>query len=142
MPWNISEITDSHIHFYLALSLAGMTSAIWLVQLLIYPNMLHVPPDRFQAFHRSHSTNITYVVGPLMLLQLGCSFLLLAKDPIHLVFSLSVFCWTFFVSVPCHNRLSMGYNELVIRKLVNTNWVRVGLWSLHLVYSLKAGPPA
>lgn len=134
--WNLSEDTWEQIQFLLALSLAGMTAAIWLVQLLIYPNMLQVPADRFQAYHRFHSNRITFVVGPLMLLQLFCSFLLMRADPVHLVLSLSVFAWTFFVSVPCHNRLSSGYDELVIRRLINTNWVRVALWSLHLVYAL------
>ena len=34
-----------------------------------------------------------------------------------------------FLSVPCHNALSRGKDETVIRRLVITNWPRTFLWT-------------
>jgi hypothetical protein len=33
------------------------------------------------------------------------------------------------VSVPCHRRLSAGYDDAVLDRLVRTNWYRTVAWS-------------
>ena len=33
------------------------------------------------------------------------------------------------VSVPCHRRLSAGYDDAVLDRLVHTNWYRTVAWS-------------
>jgi hypothetical protein len=37
---------------------------------------------------------------------------------------------TAFVQVPCHNGLSQGFDAIVHRRLVRTNWIRTVAWSL------------
>ena len=56
-----------------------MTGLIWLIQLVHYPLMDRIPPDGFIEFHQSHSFRITWIVAPVMLLELMTSILLI-KD--------------------------------------------------------------
>ena len=46
-------------------------------------------------------------------------------------FVLVVIIWitTVVFSVPCHRRLSKGFDANVLRKLILTNWLRTALWS-------------
>ena len=46
-----------------------------------------------------------------------------------------IFIWlvTFFISVPQHNILSHGYNQIALDTLIRTNWIRTILWSLRLI---------
>ena len=45
---------------------------------------------------------------------------------------LVVIVWssTFLLQVPIHNRLMSGKKEMLIRRLVATNWIRTIAWSL------------
>lgn len=118
---------------------AGMTSVIWIVQLLIYPGFSFVEAPHFLAMHKRHTTNITWVVGPLMLVELSTGVLLVVQQPtafyIANLFSI-FFLWglTAFVSVPLHDRLSKNSKcSETIQKLVSTNWPRTIIWSLRFI---------
>jgi hypothetical protein len=46
---------------------------------------------------------------------------------------LAVWGSTFLLQVPCHERLSAGWDEAVHARLVATNWIRTAGWTLRLV---------
>ncbi|WP_108976341.1 hypothetical protein [Leptospira ryugenii] len=110
-----------------------MTGAIWIVQLVHYPSMRFISEERFVDFHHFHTTWISPVVAPMMLLQLGSSFFLAERKFLYIGLSLLVFLVTFAISVPLHNQLSHGYKLETIDRLVETNWYRTVLWSAHSV---------
>lgn len=119
-----------------------MTGAIWFVQVVHYP-LLRVmgnhDPRFFLTIHEHHSRWTTYVVAPVMVLELG-SALLLCVDSIQglsiywswILLGLVLATWgaTFFVSVPLHGRLGEEFNDGVAKALVQTNWIRTFLWTL------------
>lgn len=128
----------------LLLSTSLMVGAIWIVQLVHYPAFLFVDPKKFKDFEAFHAKTISYIVMPLMLTELFCSVSLFLTSnsqwlplSINLFLLLMIWIITFFISVPCHTQLTQGYNETIIKRLVNTNWLRTLLWSsrwLLLIY--------
>lgn len=124
------------IHFFTTACMAGV---IWIVQLVHYPSFHYVNPTSFAEFSVFHQRAISYVVMPLMLLELISGLYLALVMP-----SLKVFLWmnfamlvgiwlsTFFLSVPLHNELIKGFNSEIIQQLVRTNWPRTILWTLRM----------
>ncbi len=117
-----------------------MTGLIWLVQLVHYPLMDQVAPERFETFHAAHSGRITWIVLPVMLTQLGTALLLQVQSPAGLGsevrwgclgLSLAVFAATGLLSVPAHSRLASGFQAGAHRFLVLGNWVRTLAWTAH-----------
>jgi hypothetical protein len=57
-----------------------------------------------------------------------------------------VWASTFLLQVPCHDRLSRGWDEGVHARLVQTNWIRTVLWTARLAVvaaiAALAGEPA
>lgn len=126
-----------------------MTGVIWLVQIVHYPLFAGVGAAGFAAYEASHSQRITYIVAPLMLLELFTACLLVLQFPAGHMRGLSIaglglviLIWltTFFLSVPQHQVLSLGFDEAAHRTLVSTNWIRTVAWSLRsglLMYLLS-----
>ncbi len=117
------------------LSTLGMTGLIWMVQLVHYPLFAQVGEDSFPSYAREHSRRITWIVAPLMGLELVTAYLLwrLAPDPVTLTgLSLVVLLWltTGLFFVPLHSRLAQRFETGLHRYLVAGNWVRTLLWSL------------
>jgi len=124
-----------------------MTSIIWLIQIVQYPLFKFVDSNSFQRFHSGHTRKITWVVGPIILAECLSISILLFKIrfhdevvPIGLDFSillvwlsLSLGCLisTAILSVPCHDRLSQGWDLAAHEKLLKTNWIRTLLWTIH-----------
>ncbi|MFZ4405583.1 MAG: hypothetical protein ACOYOK_15930 [Pseudobdellovibrionaceae bacterium] len=117
---------------------AFMTGLIWIIQILHYPTFEKIPEKDFLNFHSWHSTKITYLVGPVMLLELATAILLFWLGTNNNLYALNlillVLIWlsTFFLSVPLHNKLTKNKNDQHIKNLVRTNWLRTSLWSLRL----------
>jgi len=122
-----------------ALSTTWMTAIIWIVQLLIYPTFLKMHKSEFADFHNQHSQRITWLVGPVMILELACSVVLLRSELslslaiANFITVLAVFALTFFVSVPIHNQLGLGFSTAAAQQLVRTNWWRTFVWTLRFV---------
>lgn len=116
-----------------------MTAVIWLVQLVQYPSFRYVAAHKFTEFHMHHSNRITPIVGPLMMGDLGCAFWLAYMNQSSLFYLLNlggivaIFLSTFLISVPLHNRLTGGYDRQVIERLISTNWIRTGLYSIRCI---------
>ena len=122
------------IHFAATWAMFGI---IWLVQLVQYPAFRFVDPVKFEAFHQFHSNNITVIVGPLMMAELITGFLLALRAShsglywFNFSLVVAIFLATFAISVPLHNKLTLGFNLEVIDQLIFTNWVRTLLYTIH-----------
>ena len=121
------------------ISCAFMTGLIWTIQLIHYPTFSYVAEDHFKKFHVFHTRKITYIVLPIMFLELVTAVALAAQFSelkliwVNIFTLLVIWAMTFFISVPLHNSLSESMNTNVINKLVLTNWPRTLLWSIRLV---------
>lgn len=129
-------------------STAAMFGLIWFVQVVHYPLFLAVGPDHFPAYEAAHANRTTYVVAPLMLLELVTAMSLLSPAlrpafvsarAAFLGAALVGVIWfsTAFVQVPLHNRLQGGYSPQTIARLVATNWVRTAAWTARAVLLLR-----
>ena len=122
------------VHLFANLVMVGV---IWIVQLVHYPSFRYVSEGAFKNFMRSHKRRITIFVAPVMLAEL---FSLLwinyqsgfseSKFIFALILLGAIWLTTFLISIPCHNQLSGGKSGPIISKLINTNWIRTGAWTL------------
>jgi hypothetical protein len=113
----------------------GLVVLIWLVQIVIYPGMHGWDKARFEGLHRDYATRISFIVGPLMLGQAALALYQLVEfaGSVAVIQTLligAVWGVTIFISVPLHRRLSAGYDERNVNRLVATNWLRTAGWSL------------
>lgn len=114
---------------------------IWQVQLITYPQFASIDSVSFPQFHEDYCRRITWIVGPLMLLELGstASGVLALWNTrwklwsiLGLFLVLTMWGTTALVQVPQHEQLSFGFDPEVSKALVQGNWVRVMGWTLHL----------
>ncbi len=116
-----------------------MTGLIWLIQLVHYPSFVYATPESFTAFHGFHSTRITWIVGPVMTLELVTAVALCLSSSsstfwwLNLGGVVAIWASTAFLSVPYHNQLATGFSAEAVNALVTTNWPRTVLWSLRMV---------
>jgi len=118
-----------------------LTGLIWLVQVVQYPLLARVGQDAFRAYHSGHTTQIGFVVGPAMLLELVLAGWLLLERPglltvLGAVLLGLIWASTAFLQVPQHGILSSGYHEGTVRALVRGNWIRTACWSARAVIAL------
>jgi len=129
-----------------------MMGLIWMVQVVHYPLFAKVATEKYESYQASHQSLTTLVVGPPMLLELVTAVLLIWYRPaavpgwiVYLALALLVVVWasTAFVQVPCHEKLTSGFDAAAHSKLVASNWIRTVGWSARamlvawaLVYAL------
>lgn len=127
------------IHWVIAIhafSCFFMTGLIWLIQLVHYPAYRFINPATFTQYQNFHTTTITYLVGPMMALELITAFALLADTPFSKIYLgnmlLLILIWlaTAFLSVPAHGKLSAELDPQTIENLISTNWYRTIFWTL------------
>ena len=122
------------------LSTLPLCGLIWFVQVVHYPLFARVGAEHFPAYEAAHANRTTYVVAPLMLVELGSAMLPLfpALRPPGVSLAAAawgaalvavVWCSTALVQVPLHNRLHAGFSQSAVAKLVATNWVRTAAWT-------------
>ncbi len=116
-----------------------MTAVIWLVQVVHYPSFRYVSTEKFIDFESFHRQRITWIVGPVMLLELGSFVLWILLSPSAIAWisglsALGVLAFTFLVSVPIHNSLSLGFSKASLGSLVASNWVRTISWTARTVF--------
>ncbi len=124
---------------------AFMTGVIWIIQTLHYPAFTQIRESGFKDFHFEHSRKITFIVGPMMLIELVTGVILVWQTPsnmfiaLNLLIVIALWLSTGLLSVPQHNRLVNGQDAKVIDRLVLTNWPRTVMWSSRLVALLFHG---
>jgi uncharacterized membrane protein len=115
-----------------------MTGLIWFVQVVHYPLFAAVGKEGFQAYEIAHSRLTTFVVAPVMLVELLSGIALLfdtGNAPrwaalVGLALLGAIWVSTALVQVPAHTALAAGFDGEVQRRLVATNWLRTAAWSL------------
>ena len=128
---NLSLLLSSH--YAATWALVGV---IWTIQLVHYPLFAQVGRDTFTAYHQLHTTQITWVVAPLMLTELVTAAWLVmtgSRDAWLLVSLLPlVVNWlsTWRVQIPLHNKLAAGFDAHTHDRLVSTNWWRTVAWTV------------
>lgn len=109
-----------------------------MVQIVHYPLFDDVGPENYARYQQRHQSNITYIVLPVMLIELVSAVLLLVypvvgvdKSLVYLGLGLVVVIWlsTMLLQVPCHDKLVKGFDQAAYRWLVDSNWVRTIAWS-------------
>lgn len=124
-------------HAVSALVLVGLA---WTVQVVHYPLMASVGPDRFVAYEASHTARMASVVMLPWALQGLTTAWLLVDAPRTLDGRLVLLAAltaaipvlvTVVWSVPAHGRLAGGFDVDVHRRLVRTNWLRTLAWTAH-----------
>ena len=117
-----------------------LTGLIWVIQVVHYPLFSAVGRSEFAAYEASHTRLITMVVGPVMLLELATSVLLLVVRPASVPMwaaatgvGLVAIVWlsTIALQVPAHGRLAQGFADDAHAMLVHSNWIRTIAWTLH-----------
>lgn len=115
-----------------------LVSLVFMTQFITYPTFLHIDKDKFSEYHRKYVNNISFIVAPVMLIELltlsliayfSSEFLIIKS----LILLLVIWLTTFFIMIPSHNRISKSFNKKEIISLINYNWVRTILWSLKLL---------
>jgi len=117
----------------------AMVGVILMVQLVHYPLFRHVGRASYDTYQAEHMRRITWIVAPLMTIELGTAIGLVWVPPSAVPlwmawsgFGLVLFIWgtTGLVQVPLHSRLTEGFDAATHRRLVRTNWIRTGAWML------------
>lgn len=118
-----------------------MTGVIWFVQIVHYPLFGQVPREAFASYAEMHAKRTTWVVGPVMSVELITAVVLLARDAsaAHIAgMALVGIIWlsTALVQVPQHERLRRAFDKRVHAALVQGNWIRTVAWSARAVLVL------
>lgn len=139
MMINISTLELIHL-----IATSMMVSIIWIIQILHYPTFLFVDKKHYTEFQKFHMENISYLIIPIMLLELltGLSILLKIKMInfyFFASFGLLILIWliTALFFSKFHSELSNKYNRDTILKLIRLNWIRTFFWTVRLGFLLK-----
>ncbi len=115
-----------------------LVGLIWMVQIVHYPLFDDVGEQNYVSYQQRHQCNITYVVGPMMLIELVTAIMLIwypiegvNKSLVYVGISLVILIWlsTAFIQVPCHEKLVKGFDPVAYKWLVNSNWIRTIAWT-------------
>lgn len=114
-----------------------MTGLIWFVQIVHYP-LFRLVGGSYAAYQQAHMRRVTWVVGPLMLLELATATALVFRRPAWLEpwaaganLGALALIWvsTALLQAPAHGRLLSGFAAADHAALVRTNWLRTFLWT-------------
>lgn len=145
----MSVAADSALWATIVIVHAGATwflvGLIWTIQLVHYPSFSSIDPEVYRDFQQRHMHRMGQLVGLPWLVEgitvLGV-FLLAPDDRVRLlaavggVLEIVVIAVTVRSSIPAHNSLSQGFDELAHRRLLRTNWLRTGAWTARGIIAL------
>lgn len=117
---------------------------LWTMQVLNYPLLELIGPDRVPAYETAHNRRFAVVVVPPMAAVLATAIVMLVRGPSDIaVASLALLVVIVAVTVgfgaPAHNRLARAFDATVHRRLVRSNWIRTVAWTALAVVDLVAG---
>lgn len=116
----------------------GMFGVIWTIQLVHYPLMRWIPDDAFVAYEQQHTRMISFLVGPLMLLEGLCVLAVFFARPEGVplwstwaggILEAIAIGVTAFISAPTHGQLESGPSGQLLNRLIATNWIRTAAWT-------------
>jgi hypothetical protein len=132
-------------HAFATLAMCGLC---WFVQVVHYPLLAEVGPERFSRYESEHVRRTTWIVAPLMLIELATAGLLVmlatrVESGVSVTLAwtgagLLALVWmsTFGVQVPLHGRLQRSFDLRTVSTLVRSNWARTVAWSARGVLAL------
>ena len=96
-----------------------MVGLIWFVQIVHYPLFAKVGTEQFKDYEKQHQRLTTFVVMPVMLLELGTAIALIWIFPadsrllpwIGLILLAGIWLSTWSLQVPAHDALSSGFSS-------------------------------
>ncbi|TDU70788.1 hypothetical protein EI77_02837 [Prosthecobacter fusiformis] len=125
------------IFFFHAMITWALVGMIWHVQRVQYPRFFQVGEDAFGRYHMDHCFRISFMVVPLILLEVATAGWLIWAGQRGTLFLSSLvliaLAWicTFALQVPLHNRLTEGgKSDEMITRLISTNWLRTVAWTM------------
>ena len=125
------------MHLVLASIMVGV---IWVIQLVHYPSFRFTDREKYVSFQIFHMRKISFIVMPVMVLEFLSGLLLVLyhsnyESLLRISFILLLIIWLvtalFFAQI--HQKLSKGYDETLLRKLVSFNWIRTLLWTIRTI---------
>ena len=138
LPYDRGMINPGILLLLNLISTWFMVGLIWLVQLVHYRQFDLVGETSWLDYHRRHSTMITVLVAPAMLIEAASSIGLVISRPAAMApwiawagLALVAVAWlsTALIQVPCHNKLSRRFDAAVCRSLTIGNWIRTIAWT-------------
>lgn len=119
-------------HAFAVFALFGL---IWTIQLVHYPMFKFVEAPHWPHFHRIHSRNITFIVFPLMLVELLTSLKLYLENDafsnlLALVCAATVWLVTIIIFIPLHNKVATRPLPSALAHLCHFNWIRTVVWTI------------
>lgn len=115
-----------------------MVGLIWFVQVVHYPLLGMVGPDRHVEVANRHTRLTGLVVGPAMAVEGVTTLALLVDRPdgvsvglpwVAAVLLAVALGSTVALQVPLHSHLATTHDPEASRRLVATNWIRTIAWS-------------
>ena len=129
---------------------AILTGLAWTVQVAIYPVFKSIPDtDSFRSYHERYTRQISFLVGPLMVIELLISpffvisptlgqsanmgWILALMAPLNLISTGILFA-------PMHTKLSQSAHEKrheLVDRLVSLSYLRTGIWTLKSFFIVR-----
>ena len=115
-----------------------LVGLIWLIQVVHYPLFDDVGEQNYVTYQQRHQSNITYIVGPVMLIEIITAVMLaiypvkgVGNTLVYVGIALVVVIWlsTAFIQVPCHSKLVNGFDPAAYKWLIQSNWIRTIAWT-------------
>ena len=122
-----------------------MVGVIWVMQLVHYPLFAQVGAGTYTTYQALHMQRITWIVGPVMLVELGAVSVLAAG---YVAAVPALYAWigagllaliwisTGLVQAPLHGMLTDGFDAQTHTWLVRSNWIRTVAWTLRGILAL------
>ena len=113
-----------------------------LVGILFAKKFHFINDQRYIEFQHFHMQRISFIVVPVMLIELASALLLAyffesSLTIILLALVLGIWAITFIFFTNMHQKLTDGYDYSIVDRLVQINWSRTALWSLRLIILLS-----
>ena len=124
------------------ISTSVMVGVIWVIQLLHYPSFHFINDQKYIEFQHFHMQRISFIVVPVMLIELASALLLAyffesSLTIILLALVIGIWAITLIFFTNMHQKLTDGYDHSIVNRLVQINWSRTALWSLRLIILLS-----
>lgn len=115
----------------------AMVGFVWTIQILQYPLMSVVPLDAFPGFEKAHQRRVISVIaifGPLEVITAAVVWLAVEAVPWWLsagsgLALAGIWASTGLFFAPLHGRLASGFDPVLHRRLVRSNWLRTVAWT-------------
>lgn len=116
-----------------------MVGLIWTIQSVHYPLFARVGSPSFKRYETEHTNRMARLLVIPAGVEVATGLALvwsrpegLDLSPVLLGGTVLAVIWmtTALVQVPLHRRLQERYDPSVVAKLVKSNWLRTGLWTV------------